>query len=299
MKAINFKHYVASLAFTGLFSGMVAASPITEFEFLTAGGFFTGSINGEGAYGTGTFGTCGALGANNSIINGNAAATCNLTLSQYDPNTPAYALNVAWGTPLNSSGARSNLQINHNPFGSTILTDGTWITIDEFVHTNNILNAAGGWMDSIGILGSFSLLNGPYSLALPYPLLFTETLNTVAPTPCALLPVGSNIATPNCPDFYLTLPLVGSDSFIIGDYVYNISFQFLAGPGAFVDQVELNGQTWQRIWTQENNPGSSIIYTQARITVAQRPTEVPTPATLILFGTALLGVRLFQRRFSN
>lgn len=295
MKGLTQRYLAAALAISGLYSAAVDAAPMSEFDFLTSGGFFIGDIGGMGAYGTGAFGTCGSL-VSSAIVNGGAASNCNLTLTNEDPNAPGFAQKVSWGTPLNTGSAQSSLAITHNPVGNSIATDGSWVTIDQFTHTNNVLNSTGGWMDSIGVFGSFKLLNAPFQSAFPYPLLFTETLNTTGDTPCDVLPVGSNIATPNCPDFYQTLPLVGSDSFTVGNYLYNISFRFQAGEGAFVDEVELGGTTWQRIWTQENNPGTSTVFTQARITVEEIPTQVPAPATLFLLASSLLAIRAFKAK---
>lgn len=250
-------------------------------------------IDGIGAYNSLVFGTCGSL-SGNTIINGGAATNCDLNLTNEDPNAAGYAQTVSWGRNATNGGPQSSLTITHNPFGNIIETNGIWTTIDQFTHTNNVLDAARGWMDSIGVFGSFQLLNTPFQSAFPYPLLFTETLNTTGTTACGVLPIGSNIATPNCPDFYQTLPLVGSDSFTIGNYLYNISFRFQAGPGAFVDEVAIGGTTWQRIWTQENNPGTSTVFTQARITVEEMPTQVPAPATIFLFASALLAFRLVK-----
>lgn len=276
------KNLLLALAATAaLYSTSALAAPIASFDFETSGGFYFGSANGSGS-----FGTCS---------NGGPIA-CDLTLSGLDtlsnPGGFQTYNTVSWGTPhsSNSTGNQSSLSVVHQ-IGS-IITDDDWLTIDEFIHTNNILDASGGYMTSVGVYGLFELTSGVYDLGSEYPLQFTETTNSA---PCVPGTPGS-ISTPVCPDFYLTLPLTASDSFIIDDYEYFISFRFQAGPGAVVDEVEIGGNTFARIWTSEGNPGTSTIFTQARITARQIPTDVPAPATLGLFGLSLLGLRFFKRR---
>ncbi|MCC5825703.1 THxN family PEP-CTERM protein [Alkalimonas sp.] len=260
-----------------LLSAQAFAAPIASFDFQTSGGFYFGSVQGGGS-----FGTCNAGGP----------ATCALTLS--DPDTLSSPggfqtyNQVSWGTPhsSNTTGEQSSLAVNHQ--NGSITTDGTWFTIDEFIHTNNVLNADGGWMTSVGLYGFFELLSGEYSLGAEVPLLFEETVNA---TPCPPGTPGS-ILNPVCPDYYLTFPLTASDSFIVGDYKYNISFQFVAGPGAVVEEIEIDGLTWTRIWTQEGNPGQSRVFTQASITFE----PIPTPGTLALFGLSLVGMGAYARR---
>lgn len=275
------KNLLLALAATAaLYSTSALAAPILSFDFETSGGFYFGSANGSGSYGT--------------CSNGGPAA-CDLTLTSPDtlsnPGGFQTYNTVSWGSAHSSSatGDQSNLTVAHR--SDSITTDGSWFTIDEFIHTNNILNA-GASMTSVGVYGLFELVGGIYSLGSEYPLLFSETTNA---DPCQPGTPGS-ISDPVCPDFYLTLPLTGSDSFIIDDYQYFISFRFMAGPGAVVDEVEIDGTNFARIWTSEGNPGVSTIFTEASISFRQIPTQVPAPATLALFGLSLLGLRLFRRR---
>jgi hypothetical protein len=256
---------------------------ITNFDFTTEGGFIDNSA------------TC-----NTSYNPSNPA--CELAYSgASDPGLyPGVTHNqVSWGIPFtaqgqsalftqhysSTSGTTNSLSNTLTHIAPQIITNGGWVTIDSFNHANNVITAAGNAMANVGLYGQFDLT--PPGIVVPglTSVAFTETPNLAHASDCP----GPNPAGTACDDFFDTTPLNGT-AFLFSDGTFNyyLSFQFLDGPGAFLEPSPISGDV--RIYTAEGQ--ISTIFTQARIDAVM----IPEPGALALFGVALAALGFVRGR---
>ncbi|MFA5493877.1 MAG: THxN family PEP-CTERM protein [Porticoccaceae bacterium] len=261
------------LASGGFLSMGASAAIIPAWDWVTDGGFAIGG------------GTCS---------NG-AEAACNLTYNETGAVTPSGIAGTSsvmtWGTPSPASGSQSGLQgvfgatglgpLDAALLGSTpvpipafeqIITNGDWTNTGAAVHYNNVITEAGGYMNTSLLVTSFELTNPvgiPFGV-VPINIGFTETFNESQAVNCP----PPNPHDTRCDDIFSVTPLPGSISFYVGGQLYKLSFRYLAGPGAIID-----GDT---VYTREDAPGTSVLFTQARITT------IPAPGVLALLGMGLL-----------
>jgi hypothetical protein len=265
------------LASSGLFAVAASAAIIPSWEWETDGGF----VNGGSSCSNGTEAACD-IGYNNgapAVTPSGIAGTSSI---------------MTWGDPvirIGSTGQQSGLQgvfgdsgagpynaqalggllpITIGPFTS-IITNGGWYTTGAAVHYNNIITTSGGYMDFATLKTTFELtappVGGPNLAILD--IEFRETNNE---EPCTF----GNPHGTICDDVFTVTDLPPPIVFVIENTIYTLSFQRLAGPGAFI-----GGDT---IWTAENAPGTAVMYIQARIDAR----EVPVPGVLALMGAGLL-----------
>jgi len=264
----------AGVAFVGFFGTAAQAAPIASFAFQSGGGFFDATCSGGGS-------------------------ACNLTYS--DP-VDGFNTKVGWGVPgtTNATKTQSSLSVEHQ--SGFIPTNGTWVTTDEYKHSNFPILLANGYMNFTKVTSFINVVRPPnpdgdfVAGASGAPLFFTETPNSGTLGTCTNKPVGGwpvGYSSGVCPDFYLTVPLVGS-GLLYSDAMYNyfISFRFTPGAEAVVEEIEIDGNPFVRIFTKETNPGESFVFTEAQI-VAR---AIPEPATLALVGLGLLGAAVARKR---
>lgn len=261
------------LASSGFVSMAASAAVISEWDWVSDGGFVIGA------------GTC----------NNSAAGAC-LAYTNDGAVTPSgidgTASVMTWGIPTVNATHPSGLQAvfgssadGSAPIDVTLLgskpttipafekiqTNGDWTTTGAAIHYNNEITTAGGHMNYSELVTSFQLLPGGAILGPePIYITFDETYNESRVANCP----EPNPHQTRCDDVFTVTPLPESTTFYVGSQLYKLSFRYLAGPGAIMD-----GDT---IYTAEKYPGTAILFTQARIST------IPVPGVLALLGMGLL-----------
>jgi len=262
--------FATALAFT-VAAVAVHAAPLPvfgAFTFLTTGGFEDGTA------------TCT-----------NAPLPCAMTYTNPDviiPGPVQTYRNIDWGNPATSFG-QSGLEVTHLNGNNPLVTNGGWKNIDQFDHKNNVIFTSGGALNQVQLFGEFSLTGFGINVPGTNTVMFNETVNTLLPASCSgLNPLGSA-----CDDYFDTNALNGTAFlFSDGSFNYYLSFQFVAGANAFVEDTDPN-DGMVRIYTKEGEV--STVYTQARIDAV----PVPEPGMLALFGLALAAMGVVRSRKLN
>lgn len=215
---------------------------------------------------------------------------------------------------------------NEQIFGSLsnnqLITNGGWVRFNAFEHFNNIITMAGGNLHTVQVNTSFNLLNYESLVGMPLPspwsgsyanINFVETENRDV---CAY-------PSPNqtkCDDFFTGVSVKGPHQFWVGNDQYQLSFRFVAGPGATAVSTgtrTVNGITYEdfRIYTSEAcvrnasnqctvvngatvstnayEPGYSSYFIEARMDHIK---TVPEPGTIGIFAASLLGVGFLRKK---
>ncbi|MFA5493876.1 MAG: THxN family PEP-CTERM protein [Porticoccaceae bacterium] len=262
------------LASSGFLSMAASAAIIPEWDWVTDGGFVVGGA------------TCS---------NGSEAA-CQLGYNETGAVTPSGIAGTSsvmtWGVPASTgNGNQSGLQAVFGANGTgpheaallgsspvtipafeKIVTNGDWTNTGAAIHYNNVITAADGHMATSELVTSFELTSPvgiPFGV-VPLSITFTETYNESLVRNCP----PPNPHGTKCDDIFTVTPLPGSITFYVGGQLYKLSFRYLAGPGAILDG--------DSVYTKEKSPGTSVLFTQARITT------IPAPGVLALLGMGLL-----------
>lgn len=305
----NLKPLLAATAVAlGTCSAAVLAAPLTELGFQQGAGWVDPTTDGTGD--TGFFGS-----QTFSMIGG--------TLAQ-----PRYPANVyqgmTWQSPLGTPSYPNSSKIELFSFtdtdspsaGSALNGDSdansqwnageVWI-IDRLLQTNNIISGLFPnplWIaDTLANLRFYSdadartneIYLDPNS---PTRISFWETFNEPAspnnPGACT----SPNPLNTQCDDIYTVLSAELDDLvFPYDGYLYTINFALIPGPGVLVclggedcDGIVPDGTI--RVFTPENNPGTSEIF----VGMAWTAQRIPEPATLAVLGLGLAGMGFSLRR---
>jgi hypothetical protein len=166
------------------------------------------------------------------------------------------------------------------------LTLGVWTTITTVYHDNLIIPGAISWSNQ-DIFGRFKIYadGGPVAVlddTSKTTLTLTETPNVALANCAAPNPIGSP-----CDDFFtFTTPGFAPLSFNYGGDVYDVAFDF----GNFVNQAIVDGV----LYTGEAQTSSVDV-----VVMLTKRGSAPEPASLGLFGAALVGLGLVSRRKQN
>jgi hypothetical protein len=277
MKAKNLLTGLA-LASSALLSVNTLAAIIPAWDWTTDGGF----VNGAG--------DCNQPGI--------SEAACTLTYDNASGLTPSGIAGTSsvmtWGTPSQraaSTKKQSGLQVVFGASGlvpgdaallgsapvmipafEDIITNAGWTNTGAAIHYNNILLQTGGFMTSSELFTTFQLLTpgaGPV-LGTGIDIDFTESFNFGSADDCS----GENPHGTACDDIFSLSLLPDPTSFTIDGQLYKLSFRYFAGPGAIL--------IGEDIFTAEVAPGTSVLFTQARIDT------IPVPGVLALMGMGLM-----------
>jgi hypothetical protein len=266
----------------------------------------------------------------------NAAPLTQLHFTQasaYDPTSldfdnsqglvPAFSdsnRTFSWTSP--PSGTTSSLTIESYNSGQTEAAAGDangewnageWFRIDQLIQRNQVLSVPGGvpvpnplWIADI--IGTFAVYqNADFSNALlpggsdttTTTLKYWETLNEDNLDQCdGPTPLGSL-----CDDEYTVLALsLAPLSFILDDYIYEISFRLEPGAGTTVcvkdalsPECEAAGVTFDadeliKVYAAEQEQSNLFV------AAAWTATQIPEPGVLGLLGIGLMGMGLSARR---